>query len=819
MRCIVVVLAPRDRGAGIVERDHTNTDKIIAFEQDRVDCVHLGVEQRIDQLTARLNAEVAGRGPDLSAAARIMRSELNEWRAEQPPLCLGRFDHEDGETFYIGRRSFETECDEALIVVNWQAPMASAYYQATAADPCGLSLKRAFRLDPDQRTILDIAEQRWGDVADGDETGFTFEDLLLAELKTGRSGYLRDIVATIQAEQDRIIRLAADRPVVVQGGPGTGKTVVGLHRLSYLLFHDKTMAAEEVLVVGPNRVFLDYAGRVLPSLGDGDVRMATPAELALAAITRTARERVKVTRTDADEVVRLKGDARMAAVLGRAADEAVRLTGAGLHFTYGRASLTLGLADVRREIERLRSSGVALQGVRQHLLDGRRQVETGWVEDQLWAAYVKQTPKWDRIYKADGGRREFAAALRSNRGVTSRLNEILRVPDAVATVRRLLTDPAYLATCAAGILDEAEQELLVPRRTGRRGRRFAWSEADLPLVDEMAAHFRGVDVAYRHVLVDEAQDLSPMQARVIARRCRRGGGMTVLGDAAQVTGAGAALQTSWGELLTHLAPGAEAVAETLTTTYRVPAEILELARPVATQAAPQTVVPRSIRDGGRVLVGKPADDLRVALQEALSELEEQGGLVGVIVPRSLLAEVKSALEVMGVTFAEAPASAGAADVYLVPAELAKGLEFDHAVVVEPRAIVEDYARGDATLFVALTRPTKSLAIVRRRELPVVLGGPEDERHEAEPGPPPERRLLELEVEVARRGTEIEWLRVEKEDLLAQVAERDDLRRQLSDIAVEKSALERERNELQAHLRELVDELARLAASGRRLSAA
>ena len=355
-----------------------------------------------------------------------------------------------------------------------------------------------------------------------------------------------------------------------------------------------------------------------------------------------------------------------------------------------------------------------------------------------------------------------------------------------------------------------EQELLCARRGAKRNRRFAWSDADLPLIDEMAAHCRAVDVSYGHVMVDEAQDLSAMQARVIARRCRRGG-LTVLGDAAQVTQPGAVMAGSWEELLAHLAPGADVVQETLTTTYRVPTEILELARPVAAVAAPWAEVPTSIREGGEVVVGERVPDLRATLAETLAGFEEQGGLVGVIVARSGLADVRSMLETGGVAFAEAPAVAGGADVYLVPAELAKGLEFDHAIVVEPRSIVDDYDRGEATLFVALTRATRSLTIVRRRELPVVLGGPEVEEGAQSPLPfGPDPRLLALQAEV-------DGLLAERDQLLTLVAELEAVRRDRDVLSQRVSMLEGDRRQLHAELTQVAAQLADLAVVDRERS--
>jgi hypothetical protein len=350
----------------------------------------------------------------------------------------------------------------------------------------------------------------------------------------------------------------------------------------------------------------------------------------------------------------------------------------------------------------------------------------------------------------------------------------------------------------------------VPAAGAKRNRRFAWSDADLQLIDEMAAHCRAIDVSYGHAMVDEAQDLSAMQAHVIARRCRRG-----WSDRAGRRRPGDPARRRDGRLVGGAAgppaPGAEVLQETLTMTYRVPAEILELARPVAAVAAPWATVPTSIREGGEVVVGEPVPDLRATLAEALAGFEEVGGLVGVIVARSGLADVRSMLETGGMAFAEAPAVAGGADVYLVPADLAKGLEFDHAIVVEPRSIVDDYDRGEATLFVALTRATRSLTIVRRRELPVVLGDPAVEE---DPQPPlpfgPDPRLLALQAEV-------DGLLAERDQLLTLLAELEAVRRDRDALSQRVSMLEGDRRQLHAELTQVAAQLADLAVVDRERS--
>ncbi|MPY96163.1 MAG: DUF2075 domain-containing protein, partial [Acidimicrobiia bacterium] len=258
-----------------MERDVPVNQAVIEFEQGRVDAVHLAAEEELRGIDKQLACLLSVNKSEQKALVDLLLAKKKELESSDPALCFARFDLDSHEMFYIGRRLVEVAGDEPVTVVNWRAELAQRFYQATAENPMGLRLRRRFDLDGDQRTILQVGDDRLGHDAPEDDPGApTFADLLLSDLATERSGYLADIVATIQADQDRVIRLPHDRPVVIQGGPGTGKTVVGLHRLSFLLYSQANqLRAQDVLVVGPNPMFLDYARRVLPSLGDGDVRL------------------------------------------------------------------------------------------------------------------------------------------------------------------------------------------------------------------------------------------------------------------------------------------------------------------------------------------------------------------------------------------------------------------------------------------------------------------------------------------------------------------------------------------------------------------
>ena len=649
-------------------------------EQAYVDRAYAFLEEMraaVEHAPTTIKDEVLGAYLDAWAARRIATFEDAE-----RGLCFGRLDV-DGtvKPLYVGRRWVHDDAREVL-VVNWQAPAARPFYTATPANPERVTLRRRFRTQG--RRVLDIADEK----LDGSGSSVAGGDFLLEELDRARDPHMRDIVATIQADQYALITREPEPPLVVQGGPGTGKTAVGLHRASYLLFtHRERFGRRGALVVGPNPTFMEYVSHVLPTLGEENVEQRAATELV---------DGVAAARAEARDVATVKGDARMAEVLRRAVAALPRGEAREL------------VAGLDREFPRVREPDV------QALLDEVR-AEHG----RGRAARERFRMALLRAFYRDYGRRlggsafrsfdEVERALRSSGALERVLQAAWPVVAHDQLVRRLLMSPTRLADAADGILEPAEQKLLLRERP-RRVADFAWSDHDLPLLDEAAALLGEPAPRYGHVIVDEAQDLTPMQLRMIARRIR-GGSYTLLGDIAQATGPIA--HRSWDELLAHLPQGDGAELGELKHAYRVPAEIMELALPLLARIAPDVEPPLAFRTGGappRLRSAEPGTVLREALHEA-SALAAEPGLLAVIAPAELIAQVE-----------EHDESAFDETVALLPPHLAKGLEFDHVVVVEPAAIAREAdLRGLRELYVALTRPTRTLVVVHAEPLPAPVG--------------------------------------------------------------------------------------------------
>jgi DNA helicase IV len=564
----------------------------------------------------------------------------------------------------------------AVLVVNWQAPAARPFYTATPDDPHGITLRRRFRTKG--RTLLDLSDE----ALDGSLEGSlgTVDDFLLEELERSREAYMRDIVATIQADQYRLIARDPEPPLVIQGGPGTGKTAVGLHRASFLLYSHRE-AVGRVLLVGPNPTFMDYVSHVLPALGEDAVEQRAVAELV---------EGAPVSRTDPHDVAQLKADVRLAEVVRRAVE---------LRSVSNPEELIIRLEGVfvgprEDEVAEILEATRAQRGVSSAARERfRMEVLRRFYRDYGERLGGLATRSFDEIERA----------LRREGRLTRWLDRVWPAPRPDDLVRQLLASRARVAEAADGILDEREQALLV-----RRGR--GWSDADLPLVDEARAILREEPTRYGHVIVDEAQDLTPMQLRMVSRRMA--GSFTILGDVAQATGP--VPYGGWDDLLPNLVGGAQAGLEELRHAYRVPRELMELAVPLLEVIAPGVDPPVSYRSGAEPPRFVEADAALPAALEEASRLSVMDGLLAVIAPASLRPEGEQA---PGSLFDETRIP------LLTPRE-AKGLEFDHVVVVEPAAIVEEGVAGQGLreLYVALTRPTRSLVIVHARPLPAPLRG-------------------------------------------------------------------------------------------------
>jgi DNA helicase IV len=693
----------------------------LAAEQAYIDRAYDSLERARESATKlRSMVEVGKGGTEQARWEREIiegniANRLDYLRLGDASLVFGRIDQsrsEGGDTFYIGRIAVADDTQEPL-VVDWRAPVAEPFYRATGRAPMGLVRRRHFATRG--RQLLGIEDELFGEGAgmlDGelrvDDNGSEVRGhgTLIAALEEARTGKLSDIVATIQGEQDEVIRSELPGVLVVQGGPGTGKTVVALHRAAYLLYtHRFPLEGQGVLVVGPNRLFLGYIERVLPSLGEAGVELAVLADLV---------DDVRVTGYDRPTTARIKGDLRMSRVLAKAVRDRERGLRRPLRVPYGLQTLAVP-ADRTAEIV-----SEARRRFRLHNA-GRR-----FVEAQLFAALaeVSRTPT-----TAD----EVRGRLRLSPEVREALERMWPVLTPAELLHDLFGSRPLIDLAAGNHLDDDERTALErPRRHDVST--VPWTHDDVPLLDEARALLgpkprrrrnNGADGdevrMYGHIVVDEAQDLSPMQLRMLERRSLNGS-MTVVGDIAQATGVWA--HGGWEEILRHLPDKRPARRAELTIGYRIPKPTMELAARVLTVAAPDLRPPDSVRqDGDEPRTVPVAHDGRDGLVDTVARVaaEERDavdpGSVAVIAPQTLVDAVAAALERANIEFGRAARNGLESRVTLVPVSLVKGLELDAAVVVEPAAIVDEESQGMRALYVALTRATKRLAIVHARPLP------------------------------------------------------------------------------------------------------
>ncbi|MFL5938341.1 MAG: HelD family protein [Gaiellaceae bacterium] len=629
----------------------------LATEQAYVDYAYDCVE-RIKRQLARLGEAVDA--PEYQAGwfEEYARSRLATFADVDRGLCFGKLDVDGAAaSLYVGRRWVHE--DDAPVVVNWQAPAARPFYTATVAEPQGVTLRRRFRVEG--RRLLDLYDEPLdGSAAD---VVHGVADILLEELERSRDEHMRDIVATIQADQFALITREPEGVFVVQGGPGTGKTAVGLHRASWLLYtYRRELERSGVLVVGPNPVFMDYISHVLPTLGEE--RVEQRAIDALAGIEATRREK--------PELARRKSDVGIAERLAEAVHALPSPPDKLVGIRVDGAFLYLEPPDVAALIEEAKAAGGshAERRERFRMLAARR----------LYEQY---------------GRKLDDLAFRS-------FDELER---ALRTFLAKLVDSAWPRVKA----EQLVRRVLAEEKLGGRG----WSDADLPLIDEARALLDGPPQQHGHVIVDEAQDLTPMQLRMLARRSA--GAMTILGDIAQA--AGPVEYHRWEDLLPHLADGREVSVAELRLAYRVPRQVMELALPLLPLIAPDVAAPIAYRDGDeppRFVQVPAAEVVTAAVREASAEAARDGR-AALIAPAKLLpglpAEADAAFDELATPFTA-----------LTP-RAAKGLEFDRVVLVEPAAIAAEGAErieGLRALYVALTRATKTLVVVHAKPLPPEL---------------------------------------------------------------------------------------------------
>ncbi|SFC23629.1 HelD family protein [Streptomyces aidingensis] len=635
------------------------------------------------------------------------------------PLFFGRLDYlraldaegETGTRFYIGRRHVHDASGDPM-VIDWRAPVSRPFYRASRQDPQGIALRRRFGYDGGELTAYE--DERLSDPgADEGPAGA----LLRREIERPRVGPMRDIVATIQPEQDEIVRGPVAETVCVQGAPGTGKTAVGLHRVAFLLYaHREKLARTGTLVIGPNRSFLRYIEQVLPALGELEVRQATVDELVLA-------DGLEIRGTDPAPTAVLKGDARMARLLRRAVRSGVRLPEEAV--------------VVPRGTRRWRVPGYELAEIVRELLD--RDIRYGAAREALPQRIAHAVlVQMERAGEAPDDR--VQAAVARSAPVKAAVKAIWPPVDPAKLVLRLLSDPEFLAEHAEGLLTAEEQRLLLWSRPPRSVKSARWSAADAVLIDE-ARDLVARTPSLGHVVLDEAQDLSPMQYRAVGRRCSTGSA-TVLGDLAQGTTPWAT--GSWAEALSHLGKPEAAVAE-LTQGFRVPREVIAYASRLLPAIAPGLAEATSVRDTAGSLrlrrVPEPAgpdgldgpdgpaglDGLDGAVVDACRAALEHEGSIGLIAADARIPALAGALARAGLAhLGPGEETSERVRLTLVPASLAKGLEYDHVVLDEPAAVVAgepDERTGLRRLYVALTRAVSGLTVVHAAALPAPLAGP------------------------------------------------------------------------------------------------
>jgi DNA helicase IV len=625
------------------------------------------------------------------------------------PLFFGRLDYlhtvgaeqaegTPGESFYIGRRHVHDAQGEPM-VVDWRAPVSQPFYRASKKDPQDVGLRRRFGYTAGELTAYE--DEHLSDPADADDP--LTSKLLQAEIERPRVGPMRDIVATIQPEQDEIVRSGLSGSVCVQGGPGTGKTAVGLHRVAYLLYaHRERLARTGTLVIGPNRSFLHYIEQVLPALGELEVKQATVDDLVT---TNGEGVLLEIRGTDEAPAAVIKGDARMAEVLRRAI----------------RSHVTMPTEPVVvvRGSRRWRVAAYELEEIVGELL--ARDIRYGAAREALPRRIAHQIlVRMEEAGEAPDDRVQDAVAR--NTAVKQAVKAIWPPVDPAKLVLRLLADPAFLATHADGILTEDEQRTILHPKPARSTRSAKWSAADAVLIDE-ARDLVERTHSLGHVVLDEAQDLSPMQYRAVGRRCSTGSA-TVLGDLAQGTTPWAT--GSWAEALTHLGKP-EAVLEELTAGFRVPRDVIAYASRLLPHMSPGLAPVTSVRESPGAMsiqLLSPTADLDSAIVSACEEALTQEGSIGLIAADARVPALAKALEAAGHSCLS-PGEETTADsrLTLVPASLAKGLEYDYVVLDEPAAVVAaepDERTGLRRLYVALTRAVSGLTIRHQTPLPTPL---------------------------------------------------------------------------------------------------
>lgn len=721
----------------------------LAGEQETVDVLYARVDTLRDEAGMRLT-EIRRTGPSGSpqnrserdAFATLYEDRIAQLDAVEDRLCFGRLDLRDGEHLYVGRIGL-SDAEHAPLLTDWRAPAARAFYSATAANPGDVINRRHLTtrhrvVTAVEDDVLDVEALR----ASGADAALAGEGALLAALGERRTGRMGDIVATIQAEQDDVIRAPMQGALVVQGGPGTGKTAVALHRAAYLLYHHRQqLESRGVLLIGPSRSFLNYIDHVLPSLGETGAVSTTLGGLV---------KGVDTSAIEADDVAALKGRSEMAAVIRSAVRERQRLPRGDQEFRLDGRIVVIRRADVKDAQSRARRDGKPHNIARK-----------AFAKDMMGRLTLQLMEQLDHSL-GDDDRAEFERDVRDEKSIRVAIN-LCWLPVSPAQLLRDLFSKPHLMDYAAQLLTDAERALL------HRGPDSPFTDADVPLLDE-AAELLGdmpgsnrrnkddapsaeevqyakdvldsfgaesmikVDAevlaarmqagpgrmsvaerasgdrrwAYGHVVVDEAQELSPMGWRMLLRRCPTRS-FTIVGDVAQATAS--AGTRWWPETMDPLFKDSWNLRE-LTISYRIPADVAKVAQSYAAAVGLPVSELTAARDLDDAVAITQADDAaataaHIAAKHARSLAATGGGLVAIIAP-------EGAMHHMGQLLADARLEGEPfEDVAVVSARGAKGLEFDVVVVLEPVTI----AARPGDLYVALTRSTRRLEVVHSGDLP------------------------------------------------------------------------------------------------------
>lgn len=708
----------------------------LSAEQAYVAGLYARLDAERARVKGRYTAALRGDGGNLlqrDDEVRALATEAKRLDVADNGLCFGRLDSLDGEHRYIGRIGLlDADNEYEPVLLDWRAPASRPFYVATAAHPENMRRRRQFHTRG--RRVVDFTDEVLGRPG-GTERG---DAALLAAVNAPRGNGMRDIVATIQAEQDDIVRLDHPGVLVIEGGPGTGKTVVALHRVAYLLYTQRErMERHGVLVVGPNPAFLTHIGRVLPSLGESDVVFMTTGDLVPGR---------SVTAEDLPEAARIKGSLKFLDVLAAAVADRQQLPTEPVVIELTDATVRIDAETAQWAREEARASGHAHNDARAVFTEILTWALTERAIARIGRGWLSRSDRdaWEQL------REDLIEELTEHAGFIATLDELWPILTPETLLAELYTSTARLQ--AAG----GDDVLL-------RAQGDAWTVSDVPLLDELvdllgrdkpvdqgaeherkeeAAYAAGVldmmisredlmddedhllaqdmlyaedladrfveldtrdlaeraaadrDWTYRHVVVDEAQELSEMDWRVLMRRCPDRS-FTVVGDLAQRRSAAGAI--TWSAMMEPYVPG-RWVYRSLSVNYRTPAEIMSVAAALLAEFAPSVLPPESVRACGVAPWSKRVNlgELDSAIAEFVRDEAGREGTSVVIGPHGV------------------PGT--------VPASETKGLEFDAVLVVEPERILAEGSRGAAELYVALTRATQRLGVLHHGPLPVALAG-------------------------------------------------------------------------------------------------